>query len=265
MRNKPDTLSSASRAARVLLGVLLLAAASANAEIRFENKSDEPEDRGARFALDVRNEPIAKVMDALAERYDFSVDGYPEHWSDDPMSFSATGDLERVLRALLKDTSHVFEYHTDLETRETRIARLNLLNEGVAGFVATSPVQSADPAMGPKRSNRKRGSLADRANPDRLNGYPGAAEPLDIETEQQPRTRPAPTQVSGISSTLEQRARLSGGLSPKPNSNPSSSTNSAAADVEAGVPNADMQALTQKALQDVRGLADALKSAESSR
>lgn len=225
------------------------------ADIRFE-------DRGKRFSLDVRDEPIAEVMDSLSERFDFKVDGYPEHWSKDPMNFSATGDLERVLRSLLKDTSHVFEYHTDPETRETRIAALKLLNEGVAGFVANRPAQAnsitnstTEPGITRGTGSRQPGRLADR--PTGFNQTTSGATETDGRTPAAGATASAP--VSGLSASLAARARQSTATASQTASN---SGKAPAAPAEPGVPNADMQALTQKALKDVQGLAEALKKAE---
>lgn len=233
---------------------------TATADIRFEDKS---EGRGERFSLDVRNEPIAKVIDRLSERYDFAVDGYPEHWSKDPMNFSATGDLERVLRSLLKDTSHVFEYHTNLQTQETRIAALKLLNEGVEGFVASSPrprttFTDEGNAITRGSGNRRPGQLADRVTANQSSG-----DQAQSSSNATPNSATPPVQVSGLSRSLEQRARQSAAATANPGTaEPASKATPAPADPS--VPNADMQALTRKALQDVQGLAEALRKAERS-
>ncbi len=249
----------------LLAGLLSVTTSMAHADISFEDKSrGEQAGTEQRFALDVRNEPIAKVVDALSERYDFTVDGYPEHWSKDPMSFSATGDLERVLRSLLKDTSHVFEYHTDRTTKETRIAALKLLNEGVEGFMASSQPQETTltdngGTITQGSGNRQPGRLADRSstNPEGFD--------LDLPTGSgdSPASTPTapPVQVSGISRSLEQRARQSASTGTA--SQGADSTRAIPAPIDPSVPNADMQALTQKALQDVKGLAEALRKAES--
>ena len=247
----------------LLTGLFSVMASFAYADISFEDRSSgERAGTEQRFALDVRNESIAKVIDTLSERYNFSVDGYPEHWSKDPMSFTATGDLERVLRSLLKDTSHVFEYHTDLATKETRIAGLKLLNEGVEGFAASNQPQRTTltnngGTITRGSGTRQPGRLADR--------IPADSQNLDIDLPtgsagSTPAATP-PVQVSGLSRSLEQRARQATG-----NTGPGSTANTpkaTPAPIDPSVPNADMQALTQKALKDVKGLAEALRKAES--
>jgi len=245
------------------IALTALCSTGAFADISIEDRN------GARFSLDVRDEPIAKVMDKLAERFDFSVDGYPEHWSDDPMNFSATGDLERVLRSLLKDTSHVFEYHTNADTNTTRIAALKLLNEGVAGFMAnqpspanTLPDSPSQSGVTPGTGNRQPGRLADRAS--RQERAEREERDLALDSAEAGAANTAAANqgpaagVSGLSASLAARARQSS-ATPTPTT---SSAPPVAAPVDPSVPNADMQALTQKALQDVQGLAEALKRAE---
>ncbi len=253
-----------------LVGVSLsLGSFSSSADIRIEDR-DSSSKAGERFSLDVRDEPIAAVMDKLAERFDFEVDGYPEHWSSEPMNFSATGDLERVLRSLLKDTSHVFEYHSFPETNETRIVKLNLLNEGVDGIMVTTPQQQTtlidDGSVTiPGTGDRRPGSLSDRVSS-------AASQDLNIDATAAssagataPNTTPnagaAPAaQVSGLSRSLEQRARQSSSTQ----ADAGGSTNATTpAPVDPSAPSPEMRALTQKALQDVRGLAEALRNAEN--
>lgn len=241
--------------------------ASAHAEIRFETKADSRSSANKtseRFSLDVRDETITDVVDELAERYEFEVDGYPDHWSKEPMSFSATGDLERVLRSLLKDTSHVFEYHTNVETKETRIAKLKLLNEGVQGFIANTPtakttISNDGGVVTQGTGNRRPGSLSDRVSNGLLQGQDAANTTTTSATATNSTSAP-PAQVSGISRTLEQRARQSSGADTAASG---SSAAAPSAPIDPSAPNADMQALTQKALQDVRGLAEALRKAEN--
>lgn len=242
---------------------ILCASGGAQAEIRYEDKDN-------RFSLDVRDEPISKVMDSLAERFDFNVDGYPEHWSDDPMNFSATGDLERVLRSLLKDTSHVFEYHTDADTRETRIAALKLLNEGVEGFVANSRSNEnslsnspTSPGVTAGTEGRRPGRLGDRANNTDRDFATGGNDLGAGNAATAGGTAAAAAPVSGLSASLAARARQSSGTTSASNSASNGGSTAAVNTAPTpGVPNAEMQALTQKALQDVQGLAEALRQAE---
>ncbi len=235
----------------------------ATADIRFE-------ERGSRFSLDVRNEPIAKVMDSLAERFNFRVDGYPSHWSKEPMNFSATGDLERVLRSLLKDTSHVFEYRTDRETQVTRIASLKLLNEGVEGYVSTQEPSATDfelseepvPSDEPSWQEPEQNPESARFDSDEQtveNEYDESDSSANAVTATAPRT-------SSLSRSLEARARqssaaASGNAAALNNGNRNSNGGSNNS-VDPAMPNADMRALTQKALEDVKGLAEALRKAE---
>jgi len=261
-----------STAAALLSGVTTICAPVALADITFE-------DRGERFSLDVRDEPIADVMDKLSERFDFKVDGYPEHWSDEPMSFSATGDLERVLRSLLKDTSHVFEYHTDAKTRTTRIASLKLLNEGVEGFVpsqissngtADSPTAPGAPTNNYGRAGSGNPTLAsprDTGLDDNLQNGDLPTNPASAASTQNNGPGNAAgigsTRSSGLSQTLEARARQSSGTATASTSGSTSAgATSNSNNPATGVSDADMQALTQRALQDVQGLADALRKAE---
>lgn len=248
--------------------VWLLSTVSVSASIEFEDRG------GERFSLDVRDEPINKVMDKLAERFDFQVDGYPKHWSDDPINFSATGDLERVLSSLLKDTSHVFEYHSSPDTNTTRIGALKLLNDGQAGIFTPSPRANGQPnsprpsasTVGSERIsggvsaiNRSRGN---ERNPDQSN-----LEPEETDASQ-PSSRVKAPVASGLSRSLEARARQSSGNPPSNAGNPTNPASQTTASTSptgstpTGVSSAEMQALTQKALQDVRGLADALRKAE---
>jgi len=274
MKNKTVvkcTFQTLAAASTLVCGLSMVWAPMASADITFE-------DRGARFSVDVRDEPIADVMDELSERFDFKVDGYPEHWSDEPMSFSATGDLERVLRSLLKDTSHVFEYHTDLDTRETRIASLKLLNEGVEGFVpaltsanntpkeSSSSSNGANPTYGTERS----GTATIGADP--LTGDlpvdatdPATSSAARANGSGNGLTFNAP--ASGLSQTLEARARQSSGTAFEASdsvasSTPSRTTPGNSSNPATNVSEAEMRALTQRALQDVKGLADALRKAE---
>lgn len=254
-------LASATVTLGLALGLTLAWAPVASAEIRFE-------ERGKRFSLDVRNEPIADVMDELSERFEFTVDGYPEHWSDDPMSFSATGDLERVLRSLLKDTSHVFEYHTDLETNVTRIAALKLLNEGVEGFMANSPNRTASASSSTSGSSRPqsgspaRNSAGGYKIPQVGNGQQQLDRDLAVDGSTQGPSNPGiaanQPRASGLSQTLEARARQASGSTGASSSAPTASASS----TTPGAPSAEMQALTRQALKDVQGLAEALRKAE---
>jgi|GEM_PF-3846833 len=239
----------------------------ASADITFE-------DRGERFSLDVREEPIADVMDKLSDRFDFDVDGYPEHWSDEPMNFSATGDLERVLRSLLKDTSHVFEYHTDLETRKTRIAKLKLLNEGVEGFIATQSGNNSSPdtpvtgnvAGNKARVARDSADAIIAARRDALAGdLPADAAESGATQSNGPIGGPVVAgRTSGLSQTLEARARQASGTAPEAPSGTAAVTPNTgnSGNPATNVSQAEMQALTQRALQDVKGLAEALRKAE---
>ena len=262
MSNKIDVLKTCKRplalfiAAGVLTSGATLWAPVASADITFE-------DKGTRFSVEVSDEPIAEVMDELSERFDFSVDGYPSNWSKEPMNFHATGNLERVLRALLKDTSHVFEYRTDLETKVTRITAIKLLNEGEAGFVAaplrTSPsngVSQNNNSQNPGAINRSRapsGAINRRSS----NGGQSRLNEPDLPIDAANRSGSnasvsANTPGSGLSQSLEARARQA-----NPTDNSASQATSPAA------VNPDMQALTQKAMQDVQGLAEALRKAEN--
>lgn len=242
------------------LTITAVCSAAAQAEIRYE-------DRETRFSLDVRDETIANVMDSLSERFDFKVDGYPEHWSDDPINFSATGDLERVLRSLLKDTSHVVEYHTNPETRETHIAALKLLNEGVANPMANANSPANPSATGETKDNGRLGHLDDRAtNTDRdfatgagNNGAGNSAAGNAASAASAASNSRGAAPTSNLSSSLAARARQSTGTAAA--STGSKTASSTAAPIP-GQPSAEMQALTQKALQDVKGLADALRQAE---
>lgn len=265
------TLVSKAAALSLVCGLTAAWVPLASADITFE-------DRGERFSLDVRDEPIADVMDKLSERFDFDVDGYPEHWSDDPMSFSATGDLERVLRSLLKDTSHVFEYHTDLETRKTRIAGLKLLNEGVEGFVPTqqgnnsspdSPVAGSKASVSSVYGTKRSAGAATSATRDGLAGdLPGADPNSGAAQGNGPTGGPVvAARTSGLSQSLEARARQASGTAPEAPSGTAGVTPNAGTSPNSGNPatnisEADMQALTQRALQDVKGLAEALRKAE---
>ena len=251
--------------------VWLLSAVSVSASIEFEDRG------GERFSLDVRDEPITKVMDKLAERFDFDVDGYPTHWSDDPINFSATGDLERVLSSLLKDTSHVFEYHSFPDTNTTRIGGLKLLNDSKAGIFTPSRQANSQPNS-PTNPDKIRGSErisggvstinrtgGNERNPVDDNQTDPESDALDAS---QPSNRVNTPVASVLSRSLEARARQSSGDLPASASNPTNpgsqttaSTNPGSS-TPTGVSSAEMQALTQKALQDVRGLADALRKAE---
>ena len=250
----------------LLAGLLTMTAASVLADITFENKTvGQGEDQ--RFSLHVRNEPIAKVIDTLAERYDFAIDGYPEHWSKDPMNFSATGDLERVLRSLLKDTSHVLEYHTDSVTQKPRIAGLKLLNEGEEGFMVLGQPQPRTitdngGTVTQGSGNRRPGRLADRFQSEARNRGTDSSTGSEPSAPSAEESVVPPAQFSGLSRSLEQRARQSAGTDTAASGAQGDKATPAPADP--GAPNADMQALTQKALQDVKGLADALRKAENS-
>jgi len=260
----------------LISGLSALCGPLVSADITFEARGEEG--RGERFSLDVRDEPIAKVMDKLAERFDFEVDGYPEHWSDEPMSFSATGNLERVLRSLLKDTSHVFEYHTDTKTKTTRIAGLKLLNEGVDGFVTTTTKSSSNSAPNSPRPPAVAGSIGnERTSTEALaspragstnnfsNGSAESTNAIDGSEGNRSATRTASAPVSGLSRSLETRARQSSSATAAANSTASNSAASPATsqgNPAANISDADMQALTQRALQDVQGLAEALRKAE---
>jgi len=254
--------------AGLVVTCMVFGSVNSSADIRIEDK-DSSSSSGERFALDVRDEPIADVMDKLAERFDFEVDGYPEHWSADPMNFSATGDLERVLRSLLKDTSHVLEYHTNRDTNETRIAKLKLLNEGVDGFMATTPKQQTTllndgGVITQGTGDRRPGSLSDRVSSTTDQGLGidtnTAGTTAGTNTPNAPNAAAAaPAQVSGLSRSLEQRARQSAGTQADAGG---SSSSAPATPIDPGAPSDEMRALTQKALQDVQGLAEALRKAE---
>ncbi len=262
----------------LICGACAISVPTASADIVFE-------DRGDRFSLDVRDEAIADVMDELAERFDFDVDGYPEHWSDEPMSFSATGDLERVLRSLLKDTSHVFEYRTDLETNTTRITSLKLLNEGVDGFVANPSGAPDSPkapgAAGANGASSERSGVASLGQSRDSQGADLPTDARDSASGASPAGSSAASapNVSGLSQSLASRARqASGNAAPAPTPDSATNTSSAPASSSSAsssassststnnpatnVSEAEMRALTQRALKDVQGLADALRKAE---
>ena len=84
----------------------------------------------------------------------------------------------------------------------------------------------------------------------------------------QPSSRVKAPVASGLSRSLEARARQSSGNPPSNAGNPTNPASQTTASTSptgstpTGVSSAEMQALTQKALQDVRGLADALRKAE---
>ena len=257
----------------ITLGLIcgLAGAPGALADINIEDRTKEG--RAERFSLDVRDEPIDKVMDELAEHFNFDVDGYPDHWSKDPMSFSATGDLERVLRSLLKDTSHVFEYRTDLKTNKTRITSLKLLNEGIEGIITNPPTSKTQAASLNAKRQADGSGLKGGNQRERLSAEGNSLELRDADIASSSSTNndsansngrnlsgAGTPRVSGLSKSLEARARQSSALANTPSS--ASTTQATTGSPATSVSDADMQALTQKALQDVQGLAEALRKAE---
>jgi hypothetical protein len=215
--------------------------------------------------LDAKDEALADILSALAERFNFNIQGEPKHWSGKAEDFQASGELEDVLSSLLKDTSHVFAYHTDPQTRTTRIAALKLLNRGVAGFasnpVPNTPIHtSAPPAADGWQHDGAIGAdglaLSDAELADLRPDY-------DADVTSKPARRNTSTgPQSQLSQSLEQRARLTVGSTAGATNLAGNTSGGVASAPRAGQANPDMQALTQKALQGVQDLAKALRQAE---
>ncbi len=215
--------------------------------------------------LDVKDEALTDILSALAERFNFDIQGEPKHWSGKAEDFQASGELEDVLSSLLKDTSHVFAYHTDLQTKITRIAALKLLNRGVAGFASNPVPNTPIDASGPP--------AADGWQHDDAVGADGSAVTdaelaglipdydADLADEGARRNTRAGPQ-SQLSQSLEQRARLSVSTTAGTGNLSGNTGGGVARAPRAGQANPDMQALTQKALQGVQDLAKALRQAE---
>ena len=217
---------------------------------------------GDRVEVEIQDEPIATIMAELADRFDFVVEGAPAHWSDEPLSFSAAGDLEAVLNTILSDTSHVYGYQTKTVGGPAYIASVKLLNIGKPGPMfesqAPSPQQeitNATDAELPRgqlpRRSASNTQLTNAANNAANSANSGEAEDEEYQEPEADTNNEAlaTTRGSSLSQSLEQRARQTTGQA---------GTGSAVSSA-----NADMQALTRKALQDVQGLADALRKADS--
>lgn len=213
---------------------------------------------GDRVEVEIQDEPIATIMAELADRFDFVVEGAPAHWSDEPLSFSAAGDLEAVLNTILSDTSHVYGYQTKTVGGPAYIASVKLLNIGKPGPMFESQAPSPQQEITNSTDTElPRGQLPRRsASNTQLTNAANTADGGEAEDEeyQEPEADTnndalATTRGSSLSQSLEQRARQTTGQA---------GTGSAVSSA-----NADMQALTRKALQDVQGLADALRKADS--
>ena len=213
---------------------------------------------GDRVEVEIQDEPIATIMAELADRFDFVVEGAPAHWSDEPLSFSAAGDLEAVLNTILSDTSHVYGYQTKTVGGPAYIASVKLLNIGKPGPMFESQAPSPQQEITNSTDTElPRGQLPRRsASNTQLTNAANTADGGEAEDKeyQEPEADTnndalATTRGSSLSQSLEQRARQTTGQA---------GTGSAVSSA-----NADMQALTRKALQDVQGLADALRKADS--
>ena len=230
--------------AALLAGVLLNTAV--HADIRIE------QDDGV-VQLSIEDETMASIVAELADHFDFSVDGDPTHWTDERLSFTASGNLETVLNRVLADTSHVYGYTNEVIGGPVRIASVKLLNIGSPGPMFDPQISSQGPTKDVLRDPLPRGQLPGRSRDgltltDEADQAGGQTANNPTEQDDENSTQVANTGSSSLSQTLEQRARQAtgqaDGLSP-----PSSA-------------NTDIQSLTQKALQDVQNLADALRNAE---
>jgi len=233
----------------VLIGSLLNTAILA--DIRIE------QDEGV-VQLSIEDETMASIVAELADHFDFSVDGDPAHWTDERLSFTASGDLETVLNRVLADTSHVYGYTNEVVGGPVRIASVKLLNIGSPGPMFETQISS----QGPKAhvlpdplpraqlpgGSQGRQTLTDAADRGGQRTTDNQAEQDEEDIDDENTRQIANARSSSLSQSLEQRARQATG---QPSGvNPPSSTN------------ADIQSLTQKALQDVQNLADALRNAE---
>lgn len=240
------------RSIPLLGGVLtaLLLTNGAGAEINITQEDDQVQ-------VEIKDEPIKEIVAKLAEHFNFAVEGEPTHWSDEALSFDTSGDLESVLNTILADTSHVYGYQTKAVGGPAHIASVKLLNIGIPG-----PMFESKPAnQGPQdtvngsqsaglppgdlpRANRSLTEAADR----RSTTSDGADEEDQSVDSNADNPRVASSRGSSLSQSLEQRARQATG-------EPSSVGATSAAD-------ADIRSLTQRALQDVQNLADALRNNE---
>ena len=233
---------------RLMLGACigLFALVPASAEIEIDQNDDQVE-------LEITDESMANIVAELARHFDFTIEGNPENWTDEPLSFSESGDLETVLDRVLADTNHVYGYKSEIAGGPARIASVTLLNLGSSG-----PMFESQPVQGPEVDSHggdvaelPAAKLPGNRGPNRQPATPSdrnLTEAADSNTApaEEDDTAVASTRSSNLSQSLEQRARQATG---QPNE-------------ASGGGNADIQSLTQKALQDVQNLADALRSAE---